>query len=412
MKRLTPATLTFGVMAIMGLLVAAYVVRSLMAREQKAPEVTTRNMPTPVVDIAIGTEITEKHLGTAPTLVSTLTPDMLASNKIIIGRVAREPLKKAVPIRANQLYAPGERPPLKLAKGMKALTILLSSSMAVVDGLIKPGDYCDIQFTVNTSWSRLDDRIPFGYQLTLFKGIKVLAINRNVTQQAPESTGNTVTLEVRPGQANALLLAQGNGVLNLTYTPFPTTGGVVVSDDDVDRLTLEKLLQLPPKVPAPQPPRPPEPYLVDQYRFLRRTTIGFLPNGRIVDNWSFLNGFGGYGAQIGTPGGIGYPALPLNDPTSTVPGTSVAPPSPVAPPQSNIAGDAGAPRSRSVCQQCSEIAGRTQRSDRISGAQSEPGQPVSTIVKRGTASNQHFEPQPQQLCDGCGSMNCRPRPAA
>lgn len=350
MKRLTPAALTFGVMAIMGLLVAAYVVRTLMAREQKAPEVATRNMPTPVADIPVGTEITEKHLGIAPTLVSTLTPDMLANNKIIVGRVAREPLKKAVPIKANQLYAPGERPPLKLAKGMKALTISLNSATAIVDGLIRPGDYCDIQFTVDTGWARRDDRIPYGYQLTLFKGIKVLAINRNVTQQAPESNGNTVTLEVRPGQANALLLAKENGVLNLTYTPTPSTGGVIVSDEDIDRLTLEKLLQLPPKVPAPQPPKPPEPYLVDQYRLLRRATIGYMPNGRVVENWNFLGGYGGYATAVGTGGGMGggigpgggagYPSLPLNTPGSTdlnaaAPGSTgspVAPPTPYADP--------------------------------------------------------------------------------
>ena len=329
MKRLTPAALTFGVMAIMGLLVAAYVVRTLMAREQKPPEVVTRMMPTPVADIPIGTILTDKHLGTAPTLVSTLTPDMLANKTIIVGRAVREPLKKAVPIKANQLYAPGERPPLKLAKGMKALTIALNSATAIVDGLIKPNDYCDIQFTVNTGWARLDDRIPYGYQLTLFKGIKVLAINRSVIQQSPDNAGNTVTLEVRPGQANAILLAQANGVLNLTYTPFPSQGGVQVSDADDDRLTLEKLLQLPPKK-APEPqPRPPEPYIVDQYRLLRRAPIGFLPNGRVVDNWNFLGAYS-MSALYGTPNSIGYQpstVAPI-DPNLIPPNSPVAPPSP------------------------------------------------------------------------------------
>ena len=198
--------------------------------------------------------------------------------------------------------------------------------------MIKPGDYCDIQFTVNTGYARLFDRLPYGYQLTLFKGIRVLAINRNVTQQAVESGSNTLILEVRPGQANALLLAKENGVLTLTYTPVQTFGGIVVSDDDNDRLTLEKLLQLPPKLPDPQPPKPPEPYLVDTYRLLSRTTVGYLPNGRIVDNWNFLNGLnGGYGANWGTPGGLGYPNLPLNDPNTTAPATPTAPPTPAAP---------------------------------------------------------------------------------
>ena len=328
MKRLTPATLTFGVMAIMGLLVSAYVVRTLLARDEKAPEVLTRNMPTPVADIPIGTEITAKHLGTAPALVSSLTPDMLANNSVIVGRVVKEPLKKAVPIRANQLYSPGERPPLKLAAGMKALTLSLTSNTAIVDGLIKPGDYCDVQFTVNIGSFR-DDRLPYGYQLTLFKGIKVLAINRNTVQQDPEAAGNTVTLQVRPGQANALLLAEKNGTLNLTYTTSSKPGGVEVSDADDDRLTLEKLLNVPPKPPVPEPPKPPEPYTIDQYRHLNRATISFLANGRILD---YSNGFGAYG--IGTPwlGNIGG-----SRPATTAPGqgsgltTPAAPMGPVAP---------------------------------------------------------------------------------
>lgn len=322
MKRLTPATLTFGVMAIMGLLVSAYVVRTLLARDDKPAAVTTRNMPTPVADIPEGTEITAKHLGTAPTLVSSLTPDMLANNSVIVGRVAREALKKAVPIKSNQLYMPGERPPLKLAKGMKALTISLTSNTAIVDGLIKPNDYCDIQLTVNTNIFA-DNRIPNGYQLTLFKGIKVLAINRNTVQQDIESNGNTVTLEVRPGQANAILLAEKNGTLILTYTSSSKPGGIEVSDADDDRLTMEKLLNLPPK-PVPEQPKPPEPFTVDEYRHLRRGTVGFLPNGRILD---FSNGYGttGYGNQWYPVGGTN----PMgNNPNGSTPGSPIAPPTP------------------------------------------------------------------------------------
>ncbi len=321
MKRLTPATLTFGVMAIMGLLVSAYVVRTLLARDEKPPEVKTRNMPTPVADIPVGTVITEKHLGSAPTLISTLTPDMLASNSVIVGRVVREPLKKAVPIKANQLYGPGERPPLKLAAGMQAMTLSLNSMTAIVDGLIKPGDHCDILFTINNALYR-DDRIPFGYQVTLFKGVKILAINRSTVQQNPEGNGNTVTLQVRPGQARALRLAEQTGMLTLVYTTSSKPGGLEISDADDDRLTIEKMLKLPPKPEAPQPPRPPEPYTIDQYRRLSRATISFLPNGRIWDGW---NGYGAYGNA--TPwGGIyggygGYNSLPVNPsvPNSNLP---------------------------------------------------------------------------------------------
>jgi hypothetical protein len=201
------------------------------------------------------------------------------------------------------------------------LTIALNSNTAIVDGLIKPGDYCDIQLTVNTTLFN-DNRIPNGYQLTLFKGIKVLAINRNTVQQDIESNGNNVTLEVRPGQANALLLAEKNGTLILTYTSSSTPGGIQVSDADDDRLTMEKLLNLPPK-PQPEQPKPPVRYTVDEYRHARRGAVTFLPNGRVVDFW---NGYGAtdYGAQ-GYLGG----AYPMNaNPTPGGPNSPVAPAAP------------------------------------------------------------------------------------
>jgi pilus assembly protein CpaB len=338
-KRLTPAGLTFGVMAIMGLLVAAYVVRSLMAREQKEPVVATRNMPTPVVDIPVGTEITEKHLGTAPIRNEELTSDMLANKNIIIGRVTREPLKKAVPIRANQLYAPGERPKLEVVKGKQALTLPFDSVTTIVDGLIRPGDHCDIRFTLNPSWVRSDLRTTQAFQMTLFKAIKVMAINRNVVQQQPEATMNTVTLEVTSKQANALLLARTYGILNLTYTEDLAPGGVNIADVPNDKLTLERLLDLPEKKET-IPTRPPEPFRIDEYRALRKSVSHYSANGRLYDGNYNWNGWGAPGAGAspgGPPNGTIY-ATPsatgasINGPGNSQPGNS-APASNVSNPE-------------------------------------------------------------------------------
>lgn len=349
MKRLTPAGLTFGVMAIMGLLVAAYVVRTLMAREQEKPVVATRNMPTPVVDIPIGTEITEKHLGTAPIRNEDLTSDMLANKNIIIGRVTREPLKKAVPVRANQLYAPGERPKLELAKGMQALTLPFDSITTIVDGLIRPLDHCDVRFTLSPSWVRSDLRTSQAFQMTLFKAVKVLAINRNVVQQQPEATTNTVTLEVTPKQANALLLARTYGILNLTYTEDLTPGGVDLEDVPNDKLTLERLLDLPPKKEPAVATRPPEPFRIDEYRALRKSVSRYHANGRLFEgyynNWNgWGNGNGGDPSSVGgPPNGTIYAPPPatgasINGPGNDRPGSSTPVSSPT---KSDVPGNDG-----------------------------------------------------------------------
>jgi len=319
-KRLTPASLTFGVMAIMGLLVAAYVVRTLMAREQKVPAISTRNMPTPVVDLPIGTEITEKHLGNAPIRTDELTSDMLANRNIIIGRVVREPLKKAQPIRANQLYAPGERPQLAMEKGKQALTLPFDGVTTIVDGLIRPGDHCDVRFTLNPAWIRSDLRTSQAFQMTLFKALKVIAINRNTVQQQPDHTTNTVTLEVSPKQANALLLAKSYGAMNLTYTEDLTPGGVVIADADADRLTLEQLLGLPMKVEPAAPPKPPEPYRVDVYRGLSRNEMQFHSNGRIIEGNYSINGWGN-GANTVDPNVVPTVPAPGNLDLNFNPGT-------------------------------------------------------------------------------------------
>src|SRR5688572_20704762 len=105
---------------VIGLLVAAYVAKSLLAVEEPAPVVATRNVPMPVADIQPGTLITETHVGQGPMLVSELRSDMLLNNRVIVGRVAKELLKAATPMRAGQLYEPGARPELEIEAGMRA----------------------------------------------------------------------------------------------------------------------------------------------------------------------------------------------------------------------------------------------------------------------------------------------------
>lgn len=246
MRRLTPATVTLLMFGVVGLLVAMYVAKGLLATEGPKPP-RTRNMPMPISDIPAGTLIREDHLGSGPLFETKLTRDMLMSSKAIVGRIANTTLKKATPITGEQLYEYGTTPPLKVSEGLRAYTLDIGPAVQMVDGLVKPGDYVDVAFAPTLS----DTRMRGGLIMTLFKGMKILAINRQYRQGRIESQ-NTVTLEVTPEEANIFNLARAHGVLSFTYTP-DGKGKNLFAFKDSTKITLEELLGLPPEEKKPEP---------------------------------------------------------------------------------------------------------------------------------------------------------------
>lgn len=279
MKRITPAFVTLIMLFVVGGLVAAYFARKLFATEPVA-EVQTARVPVAVSDLKPGTVITEGHLIDAPLRRDKLERDTILSRNAIIGRVVKVAIKNTEPIRTAFLYPAGERPPLAVSEGMRATTVSLGSTAAVVDGLIQPGQYVDVHFTPSTV---RDERFRGGLTMTLFKGVKVLAINRQTQTNIGVSRDNTTTLELTPEQANIMILASARGEINLTYNPEGKgDGGVAVSRED--RATLEEILGLEP-LPEQEPPFEAEIFMRSgrstiRFENGRRTTTG---RGTVVD---------------------------------------------------------------------------------------------------------------------------------
>jgi pilus assembly protein CpaB len=250
---------------VVGGLITAYIGKRLLATEEKPPVVRTRNIPTPLGDLEPGMVVTEAHLGVAPIRVTDLEADMLVSTRGIVGRVVRERIPALSSIRANQLFPVGEHPPLEVEKGMRAVSIGLSENVAIVDGLLRPGQFADVHFTPENI-----DRFG-GLTMTLFRGVKVIAINRSYVPASVEDVGNTVTFELTPEQSNILLLARGKGDISLTYNPEGKgNGGVTIGRDD--RATLDEILGLEPE---PKPPVPVPPFESSIYRQTDRSTHFF-----------------------------------------------------------------------------------------------------------------------------------------
>lgn len=273
MRRLTPALLTLVMFGVVGLLVVAYIGKSLLAREETKPVIATRNVPMAVSDIEPGTLITEGHIGLGPVQNSQLKPDMLLVNRVIVGRVSRTKIRAAEPIRAGQLYQPGELPDLKITDGMRAVSISVDQMVGMVDGMVKPGNFVDVLFTVD---SQTNADLQGGVTMRLFEGVKIIAINRSFTQSRVERGTNRVTLELTEAQANIVTLAESKGTLTLVFNPNGAgTGGLALSNSE--RVTLNEILGLEPPQAAPQP------LLTEIYRGQSRRVQHFNKQGRLLD---------------------------------------------------------------------------------------------------------------------------------
>jgi pilus assembly protein CpaB len=297
-RRLTPAFLTLLMFGVVGLLVAAYIGKTLLAREDTRPPVTNRTLPMANADIQPGTTISAGHIGQGFFPSNRLEPDMLLADRMVVGRVAKELIKAAVPIRANMLYPPGELPPLEVAPGMRAVSVNIGDSVGMVDGMIRPGQYVDVLFTLQQS-GMTDDRLQGGLTMRLFEGVKVLAINRNLMQGRPDRDGNHVTLELTEPQSNILVLAKDRGNITLTYNPSGKgDGGLAVSS--ADRVTLYEILGLK----RPDPAK--DPFTTEQFRGAGRSLQAFDDKGKRLD--SYGTGGGGragfdYRGFLGAPAG-------------------------------------------------------------------------------------------------------------
>lgn len=279
---------------ILGLLIVGYVAKTALTSQEKKVAVAMRDIPMAITDISPGTVLTERHLGMGKMPVDKLTREMLLTNRVIVGRVARTPLKAAEPILANNLYQPGELPPLEIAAGMRAVTVQVSDGASMVDGMIKPGDHVDVLFTAMGGAPGANDAtFQGGLTMRLFEGVKILAINRSFTQGSVDRGNNHVTLELTEPQANIVVLAHDKGKLTLTFNPNGKgNGGVALTNSE--RITFYEILGL------IRADKPKEPVLTEIYRGPARSTLYFDDRGRFV------------GTRVG-------PMQTTNDPQFTLP---------------------------------------------------------------------------------------------
>ena len=191
---------------------------------------------------------------------------------LVIGAVTRVALLAGMPLTDAGLIRPGQDGFLAavLLPDRRALTITVNQETSHA-GMIAPGDRVDVIFTMQVS---SDDPSQLNsFSRTVLEDIRVVAVGQriesvNYAEQegslTPQIGGNTVTLEVRPPDADKLVLATTRGSLALALRPLGQTEPVGWRTP----VGLNRLL--PP--PATEPPAP-DPVRIQVFRGTSREEV-------------------------------------------------------------------------------------------------------------------------------------------
>lgn len=170
-------------------------------------------------------------------------PDTQMSVKSLANTVAIVPIKKGEQISFNKITEPGVRMGLasQVTPGRRAIAIKVEEETAV-SRLIKPGDRIDLIAVIDRGGGR-ENRIA----RTLLQDVVVLSVGKNVTNNIPrifefeggkerirslsqDISYSTITIEVDPVQAQAIVLVTGNAENKVIIS--------LRNNDDTERVNL------------------------------------------------------------------------------------------------------------------------------------------------------------------------------
>ena len=265
MKRISPATVTFGVMAVVLGLVAAYIVKQALHK----PEVAKVTPPPPVaapVDPGVQVVFARNNI---PKNGKLLAADMMisyvprtskaatgtfANQNIAEGRITKQPIKAGQAIREEYLMDIGEALPdlaERLPAGLRAVTIGVQGAEAGGKRLGE-GDYVDVSLTVEGTHPEIGEVAT----RTLMRNVLVVdavagkpfirGVNNRVYRDV-----SSITVAVKPADANKLIVAQRTGVLSVNLVSASDLQNAPA--DMNDGITRRQLLGLKDVVPTKAP---------------------------------------------------------------------------------------------------------------------------------------------------------------
>jgi pilus assembly protein CpaB len=262
-KRIRPATVTFGVMAIVLGLVAAYIVRQSLEPVPvvEAPPAHKPPPPAPeLTPVVFALHMIPKHtqLTAADVFVRMLPKETAGIDgtfrgaNLVEGRITRESIAAGRPLRRDHLLGLDEALPDladRLPIGHRAVTISVQGADTGGKRL-KEGDTIDLALTVEGTHPDL------GEVLTRTLMRNVLIVDAAATAPQPRNTTATsrlpdrnsaITVAVTPADANKLIVAQRTGTLHATLVSAADAGADIAAEaEPVTRRQLLGLKEVPP----------------------------------------------------------------------------------------------------------------------------------------------------------------------
>jgi Flp pilus assembly protein CpaB len=253
MRRISTATVTLGVFAVLAALVAAFVVRQMMHEEpvvERTPTIVVTNVHLQRGDVIQASDVALVPL--APGLIP--KKEQITDLASVVGRYVKEEITAGDAVLKTKLYAIGESPSLadELAPGYRAVSIAVSGDNPQ-GTLIRSESLVDIALTIEGDHPELAGLAGRGIgTITLMRAVRVLDANHtNSSQRRLGTAGNNVlTVAVTAAQANELILAQRYGTLNVTLVGSQEPDQVADIGDNL--VTPSKLLKFEEK-PTPTP---------------------------------------------------------------------------------------------------------------------------------------------------------------
>lgn len=172
------------------------------------------NVVIATTDIPLGTKIEETQIQVVPYPKKLLPEKAMIRRDEVIGRVAVTDITAKTPIIDRQLSGLGAQPGLSgvTPAGMRAVSVRVDEASSV-GGFVAPGSYVDVI-------AIMTPQIDGAKQVSkvILQKVRVMAGGQQM-QTKPDGKPalvNTVTLEVTPGQAEKLKLAEAEGRLQLS----------------------------------------------------------------------------------------------------------------------------------------------------------------------------------------------------
>ena len=228
-----PKGLLYIVLAVVAGLVATVSIHQYVSMKTRVVKKPVSTVVVAGGEIAPGTALSSAMVQTVSWPQELVPPGAPATYEAVKDRVVIVPLSKGEPIMLNKLAPEGTMAGLGglLSDGQRAISVRVDDVSGNA-GFIKPGDHVDVLLTIPVP-SNNDEH----YSRTILQNIVVLSCGQIWEQQQHDQKPvivKTVTLEVKPSEAEILDLASNQGKIRLALRgrnnlETAQTNGIVTS---------------------------------------------------------------------------------------------------------------------------------------------------------------------------------------